>query len=242
MHRLLVDTSALGLESLAVTGATFKHFKVLRPEAGEKFELFDGKGNWRVYSVSDPRGGALVSCGEARYTPPCEVPITLFACVTKGSRWDWTIEKAVELGASRIVPVISDRTIVRIPRAERPAKRERWQRIAEDAARQSDAKWIPEISEAVDFRDSLSEVRESACFVGALTEPPPPPILEAIVHRGAPPPAGYSVYIGPEGDFTPEELAALIEAAVPVSFGPNVLRAETAAVFALSVLAAAVRK
>ena len=161
--------------------------------------------------------------------------------MTKGSRWDWTIEKATELGVTRIVPVISDRTIVRIPKAERAAKRERWLRIAEDAARQSDAKWLPEICEAVDFRDALPLVSETTCFVGALTNPPPKMLLTAVedVRRETRDGKAVSTFIGPEGDFTPEELKALLEIAIPTSFGPTVLRAETAAIFAVSVIAGA---
>ena len=121
MHRLLVDTSMLESEAPALPKDAARHLKVLRPEEGERFELFDGKGAWRVYAHS---GGALSAvgalCREERAAHP---PLTLFACVTKGSRWDWTIEKATELGADRIVPVISDRTIVRISGDEREAKR-----------------------------------------------------------------------------------------------------------------------
>ena len=154
--------------------------------------------------------------------------------MTKGSRWDWTIEKATELGVTRIVPVVSDRTIVRIAPDERAAKRERWMRIAEDAARQSDAKWLPEVLAPVSFAESLALVRETTCFIGALTTPPPPMIAEAI--RTSPSPFAFSLYVGPEGDFTPSELAALVAIATPVSFGSTILRAETAAIYGLSVL------
>ena len=149
-----------------------------------------------------------------------------------------SVEKATELGVTRIVPVLSDRTIVRIPRGERAAKRERWLRVAEDAARQSDAKWLPEIDEAVDFRDSLPSVRDTACFVGVLTDPPPPLLLDAVREARVQTPRPLAVYVGPEGDFTPDELAALLEIATPASFGPTVLRAETAAIFAVSVVVA----
>jgi len=135
------------------------------------------------------------------------------------------------------VPVISDRAIVRIPKQERAAKAERWRRIAEDAARQSDAVWMPEITEAVDFPEALSMARVAGpVFAGALVSPPPPPILDALM--ASPPSGDCAVFIGPEGDFTPAELAALLEFAVPVSLGPTILRAETAAIFAVSVLAA----
>ena len=137
---------------------------------------------------------------------------------------------------TRIVPVVSARTIVRIGADEREAKRARWIRIAEDAARQSDAKWIPEIHEPVSFAESLPLVRETTCFVGALTDPPSPPLAKSaseVAHDG-----DLAVFVGPEGDFTPDELAELCRVARPTSFGPTVLRAETAAIFALSVLCA----
>lgn len=242
MHRLLVDTVLLERDSLALSDAAMRHFRVLRPEAGERFELFDGRGTRRVFTVADPRSGVLNAAGAAMFDAPPAAKVTLFACITKGSRWDWTIEKAVELGVSRIVPVISERTIVRIPASERETKRARWVRIAEDAARQSDAKWIPEIAAPADFRAALEMASRTACFAGALTEPPSPPLLAAVESCVAVPEGGYSVFIGPEGDFTPAELAALLKVSRPAGFGPTVLRAETAAIFALSVLTAVVRR
>ena len=239
MHRFLVDAALLSEESPVLPSDAAKHLRVVRPKEGEVVELFDGRGGSRTYrfSASSANGASPLSAtSQTSQTPRAPRTLTLFACVTKGSRWDWTLEKATELGVTRIVPVLSDRTIVRIPKAERAAKRERWMRIAEDAARQSDAKWLPEITEAVDFRDSLPLVRETTCYIGALTNPPSPLLAEALRER--PQSAHLAAYVGPEGDFTPEELSALMEIAVPVSFGPTVLRAETAAIFVLSVLSA----
>ena len=245
MHRLLVPSEQLASDSPVLPKEAANHLKVLRPKDGEEIELFDGSGKSRRFSVVG--GGknfhlAALSpvCASARASRT----LTLFACVTKGSRWDWTIEKATELGVTRIVPVVSARTIVRIGADEREAKRARWIRIAEDAARQSDAKWIPEIHEPVSFAESLPLVRETTCFVGALTNPPPQPMVEAMRSScgrlGDAPlpdsPRSFAVYVGPEGDFSPEELAALIEIATPVSFGSTILRAETAAIYGVSVL------
>lgn len=248
MHRLLVETHVLEETSPVLPADAARHLKVLRPKDDEEIELFDGKGKWRVYrfcaSLASGKDSAspLLATSQAFQSSQTSQTLTLFACVTKGSRWDWTVEKATELGVTRIVPVISDRTIVRIPKAERAAKRERWMRIAEDAARQSDAKWLPEIVEAVNFRDALEMVKETTCFVGALVTPPARPLAEAVASqvkvRGEGEQRNFSVFIGPEGDFTPAELAALLEIAVPTSFGPTVLRAETAALFAVSVLVA----
>ena len=240
MHRLLVESAALSLSEPELSPEAARHLKVLRPKSGEAIELFNGRGNYRVYRYDAALKRLVLPEGDNPGGPkfverPSE--LTLFACVTKGSRWDWTIEKATELGVTRIVPVVSERTIVRIATNERAAKRERWLRIAEEAARQSDAKWLPEITEPVEFKDSLELVKTTDCYVGALTEPMPEPLAQAVrtaaAKGGELPPA---VYVGPEGDFTPEELAALLEVATPTSFGPTILRAETAAIFAVSVL------
>ena len=237
MHRLLVDGDSLAADAPTLPPAAARHLKVVRPKAGEEIELFDGKGRARVFVWDD----GLKAAGAVRLAARPTPAITLFACVTKGSRWDWTIAKATELGVSRIVPVISARTIVRLPQSERAAKRDRWQRVAEDAARQSDAKWLPRLDAAIDFADALPLVRETACFFGALTSPPSSPLAEAIrrARAAARKPLGpVSTFIGPEGDFTDEELAALTAIATPTSFGPTILRAETAAIFAVSVIAA----
>ena len=235
MHRLFVETKELESDSPALSTAAAKHLRVLRPRDGEEIELFDGAGRSRVCAIVNgalrPVGGVSVSQRPA--------PLTLFACVTKGSRWDWTVEKATELGATRIVPVISERTIVRIPKDEREAKRERWMRVAEDAARQSDAKWLPEIIAPVDFAESLPLVRETRCFVGALVKPTPRTLLGALMResdRRRSAADNLAVFVGPEGDFTPEELSALCEIATPVTFGASILRAETAAIYGLSVI------
>lgn len=237
MHRILVSTETLSDAAPQLSEQARRHLKVVRPKEGELVELFDGRGSWRVFSFS--RGSLSAAsdiCADQRRSRP---GLVLFACVTKGSRWDWTIEKSVELGVTRIVPVISDRTIVRVPANERESKRDRWLRIAEDAARQSDAKWLPEVLAPVDFRTAVQMAAECDCYVGALTKPEPRDALSAIEsaradRRDLP----LAVFVGPEGDFTPEELASLLAIATPVSFGATILRAETAAIYGVSVLKA----
>jgi 16S rRNA (uracil1498-N3)-methyltransferase len=149
---------------------------------------------------------------------------------------DWTVEKAVELGVSRIVPVISDRTIVRLDEEDGVAKAARWSRVAEEAARQCGAAWLPAITPPSSLKACLPALAETApVFVAALT-PAARPLREALsACAGTPPLAGW--FVGPEGDFTAAELDALIQAgAIPVSLGPQVLRAETACLYGLCAL------
>ena len=243
MHRLLIRTEQLESDAPALSADARNHLRVVRPKDGEEVELFDGRGRFRVFACRRRPDGSpalsLAPVSPVRSQARLPVALTLFACVTKGSRWDWTVEKATELGVTRLVPVISERTVVRLASSEdRAAKGERWRRIAEEAARQSDAKWLPELLSPVTFAESLPLVRATACFVGALTEPPPPPIGEALGTVRSSAADDWAVYVGPEGDFAPAELAALLEIATPVSFGPTVLRAETAAIYGVSALKA----
>lgn len=240
MHRILTGTENLLRGETALTKADLRHLRALRLEDGEAVEFFDGCGSSRVFQWS-AGSGDFDHPSEIKGPLPRPRALTLFACITKGSRWDWTLEKATELGVTRIVPVLSERTIVRIPLAESETKRSRWLRIVEDAARQSDAMWLPDVLPPLSFADAVKLVAETRCYVGALTEVPSEPILAAIRRMASVPlpVAGQAVFVGPEGDFTPAELATLLRIAIPVNFGPTILRAETAAIFGVSILAAA---
>jgi 16S rRNA (uracil1498-N3)-methyltransferase len=145
----------------------------------------------------------------------------------------------VELGVARIVPVVSARTIVRIESEDRDAKADRWMRIAEEATRQCGSAWCPEILLPCSLTESLSLVKATTpTFVAALT-PEAKPLRECLLPTAnCPlPTAQAGWFVGPEGDFTPEELAQLLEAgAIPVSLGKSVLRTETACLYGLCVL------
>ena len=232
----------LGMDAPEIEKAEARHLDVLRPKGGEEIELFDARGLSRIYRY-DAAAKRLFAAGSAiaKFQRP-RISLSLFACITKGSRWDWTIEKATELGVTCIVPVISSRTIVRLGKGERAAKRERWQRVAMDAARQSNAVWLPEIAEAIEFDGALALAKKTLCFAGALAEPRPRPLLEVVSDalEKNPGTREVSVFVGPEGDFSSEELKALLAFAVPANFGDLILRAETAAMFGISVLRAAI--
>jgi 16S rRNA (uracil1498-N3)-methyltransferase len=239
MHRCLVKTDALLSDALTLGRDEARHLQtVLRVKPGERVTLFDGQGRTRdaVVTSVEKHGLALAADAPVQAHPchPCR--ITLFACVSKGSRMDWTVEKAVELGVGCIVPVISDRTIVRLDAEDGIAKAARWSRVAEESARQCGADWLPTIIPPGPFKACLPLVTQTApVFVAALT-PAAKPLREALSAFSAPPPlAGW--FVGPEGDFTPAELDALLAAgAFPVSLGRQVLRAETACLYGLCAL------
>jgi 16S rRNA (uracil1498-N3)-methyltransferase len=238
MHRHLVTTAELLADALTLERGAARHLQtVLRVKPGDQVTLFDGRGRTRlaVITSAEKHGLSLAAEAPAQECPRPACRLTLFACVSKGSRMDWTVEKAVELGVSALVPVLSERTVVRLDAEDADAKAGRWSRVAEEAARQCGAAWLPEIAPPAPFKAVLAAVsRTRPTFVAALA-PTARPLREALAAHPAPPQAGW--FVGPEGDFTPAELDALLAAgAEPVSLGPQVLRAETACLYGLCAL------
>lgn len=244
MHRHYLDTARLQATSLTLERDEAHHLQhVLRVQDGESVELFDGRGltlTARVVSTGRHALHLVTLDAPVRHPPPA-CRLTLFACVSKGKRMEWTVEKAVELGVSRIVPVISDRTIVRLDRDDADGKAERWLRVAIEAARQCGSAWLPDIAAPVALPDTVALLPACApVFVAALT-PDAQPMRQALTRFRQPahPPPAAGWFVGPEGDFTPAELRLLLDAdAIPVSLGRLVLRTETAALWGLCVLGA----
>lgn len=239
MHRQRVESEALNREEITLGGEEARHLAtVLRVREGARVMCFDGRGKTRPYTVAraEKRAVDLVAAGSVDHAPQPEPAITLFACVTKGDRWDWLLEKATELGAAAIAPVISERTIVRLDAREAAAKRIRWQRIVEEAARQCGAAWVPEVAVPVPLRVAAAARAGAKDLVAALL-PEAKPLKSVLMQMEGAWPKSIGWWSGPEGDFTEEELALLLAGgAIPVNLGEKVLRAETAALYGLAVV------
>jgi 16S rRNA (uracil1498-N3)-methyltransferase len=243
MHRHFLPTDRLTSARLALDRAEARHLQtVLRAKVGEAVELFDGAGLTVAARVAaaDRGGLALEPLAAPRRHPPPACRLALFASICKGPRMDWMIEKAVELGASRIVPVGAGRSVGRP--GDDAGRVARWRRVALEAARQCGTAWLPAVDPPQTFAAACAALPAWApVFVAALA-PGTRPLRETLAARcasgtGTPATAGWLT--GPEGDFTPEELRQAIAAgAIPVSLGRNVLRAETAAIYGLCVLGA----
>lgn len=212
----------LGEGEIVVEGEEAHHLaRVLRIRVGERFVAFDGTGveaEAEVLSVG-PQVHARV-LGTRR--PDVEAPrdVTLYLALVKGERFDWAVEKATELGVARIVPLETERTEVRDPGE---ARRKRWQRLAASAAAQSGRVRVPEV--AAPEKLPL-----------ALADAPRPAVLLA-PGGGAFPAHPSALFIGPEGGFTEAEVEAARASGVqPVGLGPRILRVETAALAALSLV------
>lgn len=220
-----------------LTGDDARHLaRVLRAEVGQQYELSD---NHRAYlaeisAVSGQRVAFRIV--EPLAVEPPSPEITIFASLIKFDRFEWLVEKATELGVSRIVPVDAGRTEKGLARAA--AKRaERWRKIARESSQQARRLHMPEIGLPVTFDAAVSD---PSPFRYLLEEQPGADLLLLVL-----PTSGEAIAIltGPEGGWTDRERELAAQAGwQPVSVGPHVLRAETAATAALAILGHAWRQ
>ena len=204
--------------------------RVLRVEPGQRFEISD---NQQAYlaEISEARGERVVF-HISKPSPPSRSPvsITLCASLIKFDRFEWIVEKATELGVDRILPVEAARTEKGLFDASRK-RSERWARIARESSQQSRRVRIPEILPAVRFERCLEQTAAHRYF---LDEAVAPPLLREIPAERS---DTAALLIGPEGGWTDAERQLAIAAGwQPVSLGPLVLRAETAACAALAMV------
>lgn len=164
----------------------------------------------------------------------------LVPAIIKGARMDHLIEKATELGAHRIIPIQTTRCVVRLDPQQATKKGERWKRIAINAAKQCGTPQLPAMDPVTDLTGALQTLQQNkiAVLQGSL-QGSPPPIARVAREKIANQVPAIAILTGPEGDFSPEEYdQAAAAGCIPVSLGKLTLRAETATIYALSVLQA----
>ncbi len=238
--RCFVDPAAWGAERIRLTPADCHHVTdVLRAGVGAMVAVCDGLGGEARGEIEEMGpGGVVVRVRERRRRATADWRLTLVQAVPKGERMEWIIQKAVELGAWSVVPVMTDRGVVRLEGGRAAQRVERWQRIATEAAKQCRTAWITRVEPVVSLRRWLETAgRPDTLVIGSLEAEARPFRAVCADLRGRPA-GGAALLIGPEGDFSPDEFQqARAAGAWPVTFGRRVLRVETAAVYALSVMA-----
>src|SRR5205823_3428826 len=251
IHRFYIGPQDWNPAALTLCDAEAHHARdVLRMKPGDRAVLFNGRGREITAEVVD------LGKDEIRFrklheteTPQLRCRITLGQAIPKGKNMDLIVQKAVEIGAAEIAPLISERTIVDLDAKEAEQKREKWQEIAIEAAKQCGQNWLPTIhapqklkdffANASPVEDSPRRARTDLRLIGSLQ--PDAIHLKKILsnyaeqHRHRP--TTVLMMVGPEGDFTPAELAlAKSNGCLPITLGPIILRVETAAIYCLSVL------
>jgi 16S rRNA (uracil1498-N3)-methyltransferase len=232
MPRFYLPPSAW-TESPFLEGDEAKHLaQVLRIQSGATITVFDGLGNFaeaRVLSVSKQRIDLMLELAESKSSPLPE--ITLAQAIPKGKNMDWIVQKAVELGVSKIQPLVTRNTIV----SPGDEKAEKWRRTALEACKQCAQFTIPVIAEPISFDAWIKSPDPSELKIIASLADNPKNFRETLAAH--PEIESVTILIGPEGDFTQQETeAALAADFIPVTLGDLVLRVETATLFCLSAI------
>ncbi|OGR83391.1 MAG: hypothetical protein A2636_06295 [Elusimicrobia bacterium RIFCSPHIGHO2_01_FULL_64_10] len=219
---------------------TSRHLsRVLRKKRDDTVQIFDGRGLVRVARItddSDPdrlQGEILGRDPEPR---PADAPkVRLYPALLKGPRFEWLLEKAVELGVESIRPVVTDRVVVKLGADRAGAKASRWKKIVIAAAQQCGRAAVPEVFPPASLRSALND-SDLDCPGLLLWESESRQSLSQVLQK----PAFASgrtirLFVGPEGGFTMAE-ARMVQStgAQPASLGGSILRAETAAIAALA--------
>lgn len=231
--RLYLGGAALGPGAEVGLGENQAHylFHVLRREAGSDLRVFDGvSGEWRAELLRVGKKGAAARCVQLlRPQPPAAPGPVLLLSPLKKEPFDWALEKATELGAARIVPVLCARTVAR------KVNEDRARAILTEAAEQCERLDVPVLDVLEDLSQVVAAWAPSRLLFFCHERAEAAPLSTAI--EGVQ--SDYGLLVGPEGGFTPEEAAFLLKHPFvkPVSLGPRILRAETAALAALAICA-----
>jgi len=244
MHRFFISKEKWNVDLPTLGGSEAHHARdVLRMRVGEKLVLFNGRGREITAEIVDVDGDKiqLRKLHEAD-TPPLQCRIVLGQAIPKGKNMDLIVQKAVEIGAAEIAPIISDRTVVQVDSESAAQKQSKWRQIALEAAKQCGQNWLPDVHAPRKLSELFSVTTEKSFdlqLIGSL-QPGAQHLKKVLAdysnehHRR---PSSVLVLVGPEGDFTPAELElARRHGCQPITLGPIILRVETAAIYCLSIL------
>jgi 16S rRNA (uracil1498-N3)-methyltransferase len=235
MTRVFVDCALTPGSQVELPPEPAAHLaKVLRVRSGDELTLFNGDGREFAGAVEAVRGSRVnASVGAARCIErESPLAITLLQCLPRGDRMDLVVQKATELGVTRIQPFLSRRSVVRLDAKQAGSKTQHWRAIAINACEQCGRNRLPVIDPPLELIDHLSAAQDSQAYVPRLRLVLEPGMSEALPHH---PGGGVEIAIGPEGGFAPEELEAMRLAGFQrVALGPRILRTETAAIAAIA--------
>ena len=242
MHRFYLPPTAVQGDSLRLDGREAHHaLHVLRLKRGELVTVLDGVGSEFLCAVENSSRTAItLSVSLKNFVPPPPCSITLLQAVPKGKIIESIIQKAVELGARGVVPLLTGHVLTRLDGRGAADKRAKWQQVAIEAIKQCGAAWLPEIETPTTLEEFLGRGQKfDLSLVGSLQKERhhPRECLNGFRAEHGRLPQTVGVWIGPEGDFTAEELKNIqASGALPISLGRLVLRVETAAIYCLSIL------
>ena len=238
MYNFFITKEQITGDTAVISGNDFNHIvNVLRFKAGDEFLVSaDGVSHLCCLEQIDSDKVIAKITKENFNDTSLPISITLFQGLPKSDKMELIIQKAVELGAEKVIPVETERSIVKIEKKKQGAKVERWQAIAESAAKQCKRSIIPKIELPLSFTQAVNEINNYDLFIvpyeNALGMQATKEVLSQIK-----PNMKIGVLIGAEGGFSQKEIDSVIDAgAKTISLGKRILRTETAAITSLSML------
>ena len=242
MHRFYLPPEESRQDTLTLGGREAHHaLHVLRVRDGERVVVRDGAGqHLECEVIGHKRNSLTLRVAERKAVPPPPYSMTLIQAIPKGKIIESIIQRATELGAARIVPLLSARVVKQLDSDSAETKAAKWQQVAIEATKQCGQAWLPTVElpmtprQFLDRRETFDLPLVGSLEAGSLHARE---WFEEFFAQHQRNPKTCCVWVGPEGDFTPAEYDMLKKAgALPITLGPLVLRVETAATYCLSVL------
>src|SRR4051794_16857426 len=214
MHRFYLPPEKITGSRLSLQEGDSHHAAdVLRLREGENVSVLDGAGREFLCVVETVhRREVKGTIRETLKREPLPYSTTLIQAIPKGKGFDTILQKAAELGASRIIPLLSSRVVVHLDQESAETKVEKWRHIAIEAIKQCGSAWLPRIESPIRFADLLKGIGpfdiSMLGFLGPGTAHPRR-FFEEFLRKNGRPPQSIAIWVGPEGDFTPEEITAI---------------------------------
>ena len=238
MHRFYSGSENVSQDRIIISDRQqLHHLKdVLRLEAGDEAEVFDDKGNvYQVEVESLSYRNVVLKIKDIRKSDKSKRILIAIGCaIPKKSKMDDIIDKLTQLGVDKIIPLITERVIVKLDKDKKSQRQKRWQKIALSASKQSQRNTVPVVEVVMDFEEIIKRAQDFDLKLIPNLRGERRTLKEALIGKK---PKSVLVLIGPEGDFSPEEISMAIKAGfIPVTFGDFVFRVETACLYIASVL------
>lgn len=239
MHHFFVESTQIQEDTIKVEGTDLNHMKnVLRIRPGEQVEISDGSSTRYICELDEyeQEMAKLHICDTVLDDVELPSRIYLFQGLPKADKMELIIQKAVELGAYEVVPVVTKRAVVKLDEKKAAKKIARWNAIAEGAAKQSGRNRIPKVHEVMTFTEALKFAQELDVRLIPYEKAEGMNAMKSAVDQ-IEPGQSIGVFIGPEGGFEESEIEqAMEQKIIPVSLGKRILRTETAGFTILSIL------
>lgn len=233
MRRFFIDALA---DHFCITGEDAHHLMhVLRAKNGQQIVVADAQKKVALAEIiSFEENCVQLQClQELAADTEAPVAVTLVQWLPKADKMDFIVQKAVELGVQRIIPVAGDHCVVKYDAAKRENRRKKWQKIAEEAAKQCGRTILPQVEPVTSLKDVLENAGHDVCIM--CYEGQVPCTLGAFLAQQTG--EQFSLFIGPEGGFSQAETALCTDYGVQmVTMGPRILRAETASLAAIAIV------